>query len=373
MNNIQALNQLGQSVWFDYIRRSFITSGKLQSWIDKGVSGVTSNPAIFEKAISGSDDYDRDLKRLARANLPLAEVYETLALEDIALAADTLRSVYDGSHGRDGYVSLEVNPLLAGDTDGTVDEAKRLFSTLGRSNVMIKVPATAAGIPAIAELIGSGVNVNVTLIFSLANYEQVTGAYLSGLERLSQKGPTVTGGHPVDRVASVASFFVSRVDSAVDKALAGSGAEELAGRIAISNSKVVYRRFGQIFSGARWEALAAKGAGVQRVLWASTSTKNPDYPDTLYVDELIGPHTVNTIPPATLDAFMDHGKVAETLMRGVDEAHRNLERLAAQGIDLERITDILQVEGVAAFAKPFEKLMQRIAVKLQAFQQPPPQ
>jgi len=363
MSKLIELEKSGQSVWFDYIRRSLITSGELQVLIDKGVRGITSNPAIFEKAIAGSNDYDDAIKTLVKTEKSIHEIYESLAIEDISMAADLLRNIYDSTNGKDGYVSFEVNPHLADETQKTIAEATRLFETLNRPNVMIKVPATPAGIPAITELIGAGVNVNVTLIFDLENYKAVADAYLAGLEKLLSAGPSVKGGHPVNRVASVASFFVSRVDSAVDKALAEVNAKALQGKIAIANSKIAYGEFRNIFSGPRWERLQSKGARVQRVLWASTSAKNPDYPDTLYVDELIGPDTVNTLPPATLDSFIDHGRVTETLTRGVAEARQQIAKLAELGLDLNAITQQLQQEGVVAFAKPFDALMQSIAAK----------
>ena len=363
MSKLIELEKLGQSVWFDNIRRSLITSGELQALIDKGVRGITSNPAIFEKAIAGSNDYDEAIRALIKAGKSIDAIYEALAIEDISMAADMLRNIYDSSSGKDGYVSLEVNPHLADETEKTIAEATRLFETLNRPNVMIKVPATPAGIPAVTELIGAGVNVNVTLIFGIENYKAVAGAYLDGLEKLLISGPSVIGGRQVDRVASVASFFVSRVDSAVDKALAQKNATELQGKIAVANSKIAYAEFKGIFSGARWERLKNKGARVQRVLWASTSAKNPDYPDTIYVDELIGPDTVNTLPPATVDSFMDHGRVAETLTRGLAEAQRQIAKLAELGIDLNAITQQLQDDGVAAFARPFDALLQSIAEK----------
>ncbi|GAB4119799.1 MAG: hypothetical protein Fur005_45240 [Roseiflexaceae bacterium] len=360
MTKLHELAELGQAIWFDFIRRSFVVSGELQALIDAGVRGVTSNPTIFEKAIGGSADYDDDIRRLVADGRSVDQIYEALALNDIAAGADLFRPLYDSSHGGDGYISLEVSPTLAHDTAGTVADAKRLFAALGRPNVMIKIPATPAGIPAIAEVIASGINVNVTLIFSLAQYEAVVEAYLDGLERLAAAGGDLS------KVASVASFFVSRVDTAVDKQLDTLGRGDLAGKTAIANAKVAYERFKQLFSGARWEALAAKGAAVQRPLWASTGTKDPRFSDTLYVDTLIGPHTVNTVPPATLDAFRDHGTVASTVEEGVAEAHAHLAAIAALGIDLTAVTNQLQDEGVASFAKSFESLMASIAAKREA-------
>lgn len=354
---------MGQSVWFDYIRRSLITSGELKELVDQGVKGVTSNPAIFEKAIAGSSDYDEDLKQLIKTDKSVDQIYEALAFEDITLATDVLKPVYESTNGKDGYVSLEVSPHLAYDTEKTISEAKRLFEIINRPNLMIKVPATPAGIPAITELIGSGVNVNVTLIFGLQNYRALAEAYIAGLEKLAQTGLSVKDGHPLDKVASVASFFVSRVDTAVDKALDKIGNTDLQGKIAIANAKLAYTEFKTIFSGSRWQQLVDKGARVQRVLWASTGTKNPNYSDTLYVDELIGPDSVNTLPPATLDSFIDHGKITETLTKGLDEARQQLAQLAELGIDLDSVTQKLQEDGVVAFAEPFEALMKSIAEK----------
>ena len=363
MSKLIELEKIGQSIWLDYIQRSIFTSGELKLLVDKGLKGITSNPAIFEKAIAGSNDYDEDLKQLIKTDRTIEQIYEALAFKDIVLAADTLRSVYDSSRGKDGYVSLEVSPELAYDTEKTIAEVKRLFENVNRPNVMIKVPATAAGLPAITESIGSGVNVNVTLIFSLENYKAVAAAYQAVLEKLADSGPRVKGGHPVDKVASVASFFVSRVDTAVDKELEAIGNNELAGKIAVANSKLAYAEYKSIIQQRRWLELANRGASVQRVLWASTSTKNPALPDNMYVDELIGPDTVNTLPPSTLESFMDHGRVAETLTQGLQDAQSQVAKLADLGIDLNAITRKLQEEGVVAFAKPFAKLLASIAEK----------
>jgi len=363
MSKITEIAKLGQSLWLDYIRRSLITSGELKDLVEQGLGGVTSNPTIFEQAIVGSTDYDPAMKRLIEEDQSVQEIYEALAVDDIAATADILDPVYRSTHGRDGFVSLEVNPQLAHDTEATVAEAKRLYETVKRPNVMIKVPATPAGVPAIRQLIAAGVNVNVTLIFSIESYRQIAAAYLSGLALLSEKGPSVSGGHRVNSIASVASFFVSRVDTAVDKALEKGGNKKLQGKIAVANAKIAYAEFGRIFSGPDWENLAAQGAGVQRVLWASTGTKNSLYPDTLYVDELIGADTVNTLPPATLNAFVDHGVVAPTLSAGLDEAEAQVGELAEYGIDLDTITRKLQEDGVASFARSFEMLMEGIAAK----------
>jgi transaldolase len=363
MSKLIELEKMGQSIWLDYIQRSLVTSGELKQLVDNGLRGVTSNPAIFEKAIAGSNDYDEDLKQLINTDQTIEQIYEALAIKDITLATDTLRSVYDSSSGKDGYVSLEVSPELAYETEKTIAEARRLFETVNRPNVMIKVPATPAGLPAITELIGSGVNVNVTLIFGLDNYKAVAGAYQSGLEKLTETGPAVKGGHPVDKVASVASFFISRVDTAVDKELGAIDNTDLAGKIAVANSKIAYAEYKNILQQPRWQQLADKGARMQRVLWASTSTKNPAYPDNLYVDELIGPDTVNTLPPSTLESFIDHGRVAETLTKGLQEAQSQVAKLADLGIDLKTVTQKLQDDGVVAFARPFGKLLESIAEK----------
>ncbi len=363
MTKLHDLHEHGQAIWLDFIRRSFVASGELQALIDAGVRGVTSNPTIFEKAIAGSADYDGDIRSLAIAGASVDEIYESLVLADIAAGADLFSSLYKQSQRGDGYISLEVSPTLAHDSAGTIADAKRLFAALNRPNVMIKIPATPAGIPAITEVIGSGINVNVTLIFSLAQYEAVVEAYLKGLEQLAAAGGNLS------QVASVASFFVSRVDAATDKILDRTGHSDLAGKTAVANAKVAYARFKELFSGARWDSLAAKGANLQRPLWASTGTKDTRFSDTLYLDTLIGPHTVNTVPPATLDAFRDHGTVANTVELGLAEAHAHLKTLSSLDIDLDGITNQLQDEGVASFAKSFESLMASIAAKREAMKQ----
>jgi transaldolase/glucose-6-phosphate isomerase len=363
MSKIKELAELGQSIWFDYIRRSLITNSDLQAMIDEGLLGVTANPSIFEKAIAGSADYDEEIKTLVDEGKSVEEIYDVLSIKDVGLAADLFKPVYEATDGKDGYVSLEVSPEIAHDTSKTIEEAKRLFETLGRPNVMIKIPATPEGLPAIEECIASGVSINVTLIFSVDNYKDVAEAYIKGLENLAKNGPTVKGGHAVDRIASVASFFVSRVDTAVDAALEKRGQKELQGKIAIANGKVTYALFQKIFSGDRWQKLAQKGARIQRVLWGSTGTKNPHYPDTLYVDALIGPDTVNTVPPATYNTFKEHGTVAVTLTQGVKEAEDQMKKLEVLGIDLEAITRKLQEDGVASFAKSFDTLLGSIGEK----------
>ncbi|MEA3441348.1 MAG: transaldolase [Chloroflexota bacterium] len=358
MQKMNQLAEMGQAVWLDFIRRSFSTSGELSKLVDQGLRGVTSNPSIFEKAITGSDDYDTQLREMVAEGKSVIQIYEALAMDDIRLAADILRPVHESTHGVDGYVSLEVSPELAHDTQGTLSEAERLFNTLERPNVMIKIPATPAGIPAIEGTIAKGINVNVTLIFSLEHYEAAARAYLAGLEKFSLAGGDLS------RVASVASFFVSRVDTAVDNALeAVPGSESLMGKTAIANARVSYTRFKELIKTERWQALAAQDARVQRPLWASTSTKNPSYPDTLYVDGLIGPHTVNTVPPATLDAFLDHGEVRLTLEGNLGQAHDQLADLAKLGIDLEAVTQRLQDDGVEAFASSFDGMLASIDQK----------
>lgn len=359
MNPLKVLQQQGQSVWLDYIRRTLMTSGELARLVEEdGLRGVTSNPAIFEKALAGSDDYDEALgSMLFDDGHPDPEaLYEALAIEDIRMACDIMRPVHEETMGADGFVSLEVSPRLAHHTAATVREARRLWRAMDRPNLMVKVPATEEGIPAIETLIAECINVNVTLMFSLSHYEAVAQAYLSGLERSSDPG----------RVASVASFFVSRVDTAVDRALDQLGTPEakaLQGSIAVANAKRAYQRFREIFQGESFAALRHRGARPQRVLWASTGTKNPAYSDVLYVEELIGADTVNTMPPATLNAFRDHGHPRPSLEQEVDEAEASLAKLAELGVDLEAITEQLQRDGVAAFAGSFEKLVTALEEK----------
>jgi transaldolase/glucose-6-phosphate isomerase len=360
MTKLHDLNALGQSIWYDNIQRSLLDDGGLQELIDAGIVGVTSNPSIFQKAIADSTDYDQALTALALDGKGTIQIYEALALEDIQNAADLLNPVYEDTDGRDGYISLEVSPTLAHDTAGTIAEARRLHAAVSRPNVMIKVPATQEGVPAIRTLIGEGININVTLLFSNNNYEQVARAYIEGLQEYGRSGADL------QHVASVASFFVSRVDGLVDKALAATGSEDLQGKIAIANAKVAYTIYEELFSGEEWQALAARGARPQRLLWASTSTKNPAYPDVLYMNELIGPETVNTAPPATVDAFLDHGTVAVTLTVNVEEARAQLAELAELGIDLDEITAGLQVDGVKSFADAFAGMMESIDQKRRA-------
>jgi transaldolase/glucose-6-phosphate isomerase len=349
--------RFGQSIWYDYLRRSLITSGELKRLIDEGLRGVTSNPSIFEKAIVGSTDYDESLRKLIAAGKSEEEIYEILMLEDIASTADLLLPVYWSMGRADGYVSIEVSAFLANDTEGMVAEAKRFFKALSRPNVMIKIPATPAGFSTIERLIGEGINVNVTLIFSLAQYKAAVEAYLAGLEKLASKGGDLS------RVSSVASFFLSRIDTAVDRELDKIGEKELEGKIAVANAKMAYAEFRRLFTSKRWGELESKGARVQRVLWASTSTKNPTYSDTLYVDNLIGQNTINTVTPATLRAVLDHGKVANTVESGIDDAKAEIARLSERGISLDTITRKLEDEGVAVFSKATETLLNSIAQK----------
>ncbi len=353
MNRLKAVNNYGQSIWLDYIRRQMLENGELKRFIEEdGIRGVTSNPSIFEKAIGGSDDYDASIASLldGEPHLDAKEIFERLAVADIRQAADILRTVYERTEGSDGYVSMEVSPHLAHDRDGTLLRVRQLWRRIDRPNLMIKVPATQEGISAFEEATAEGININVTLMFSLAHYDAVSDAYIAGLERCPD--PT--------RVASVASFFISRIDTAVDGKLDAIGTPEalaLRGKIAISNAKLAYRRFREIFYGAPFVELRNCGARVQRLLWGSTGTKNPDYPDTYYVRELIGPDTVNTVPPATLAAFRDHGDAAATLDQGLDAAIDVQHRLATLGIGLYPITEELQDEGVQAFAASYDKLL----------------
>ncbi|HMG32892.1 MAG TPA: bifunctional transaldolase/phosoglucose isomerase [Blastocatellia bacterium] len=362
-NPLQSLQTYGQSVWLDYIRRSLITSGELQRLLDEdGLRGVTSNPSIFEKAIVGSTDYKDFLDASSSLGLDAKSLYEKLAVRDIQDAADILRPVYDASNKRDGYVSLEVAPTLARDTEGTLQEARRLWKAVGRSNVMIKVPATPEGIPAIEALISEGINVNVTLLFSQEAYEQVAEAYISGLEKRLASGGDIAG------VASVASFFISRIDTAIDGIIAArlksstDPAEQaqlrsLLGKVAIANGKLTYQRYLELYADPRWQKLASSAAQTQRVLWASTSTKNPAYRDVMYVEELIGADTVNTIPPPTFEAFRDHGRLRKSLTEGVEDAHDTMATLAAAGISMKDVTKKLLDDGVSLFVDAFDKLL----------------
>ncbi|HEY1410034.1 MAG TPA: transaldolase [Promineifilum sp.] len=363
MNTLIELHAHGQSFWYDNIRRKFLSDGTIQDLIDSdGLRGITANPSIFAKAISQNDDYDDQIAELAHDGLDTMAIYEALAIRDIQTACDMFATLYEESGRGDGFVSIEVSPDLASDTEGTIIEARRLFKAVDRPNVMVKVPATKEGIPAIRRLIGEGININITLMFNMAHYEAVARAYLDGLRLLLESGKDPR------RVASVASYFVSRVDTAVDKqleALQDPAASALLGKTAIANSRLVYQRFKEIFrdSAGEFVELAAEGASVQRLLWASTSTKNPNYPDTMYIDELIGPDTISTIPPATIDAFRDHGTVADTLEKDLDEARMVFDHLSELNIDIDAVTEQIQVDGVKAFADSFDGLLKSIASK----------
>ena len=369
MNPLVQLRTAGQSPWYDYIRRGLITSGELKAMIDQdGLMGVTSNPSIFEKAIAGSTDYNQELKQIAAEVTSVKQIYETLAIRDIQDAADLMHSVYQSSKRRDGYVSLEVSPDLAFNTEETIEEALRLWKAVSRENVMIKVPGTPEGLPAVEHLLGQGVNINVTLLFSVEVYEQVAWAYVRGLEKF------VANGGNVAKVASVASFFVSRIDTLVDQQLEDKLKQEsdankrklmegLIGKVAIANAKIAYLKYKDIFASSEFAALHNQGAQVQRLLWASTGTKNPRYPDTYYIDNLIGPDTVNTIPAATFTAFRDHGTASETLTKGVDEAKATMQRLADSGVSMRAATDQLLEDGARLFGESFDQLMGAISRK----------
>lgn len=361
-NPLQKLAEYGQSPWFDFIRRNLITSGELQRLVDEeGLKGVTSNPAIFEKALSGGDDYQDYIAENAATAKDAVALYEMIAIRDVQNAADILKSVYDATNKRDGYISLEVSPTLANDTEKTLEEARRLWQIVNRPNLMVKVPATEAGVPAIEQLISEGININVTLLFSQNAYRQVAEAFINGLEK------RVVEGKEISNIASVASFFVSRIDSLIDEQIAAklktandeekALLERLLGKVAIANAKMAYQTYNEIFSGEHWENLEKKNAQTQRVLWASTGTKNPNYRDTLYIEELIGKDTVNTIPPATWNAFRDHGKLRESLTENIDDAEEILANLEKSGISLEKATDQLLIDAVRLFVEPFDKMI----------------
>lgn len=375
-NPLTLLHDQGQSVWYDNIGRDLLVSGALKRMVDEdGVVGLTSNPSIFQKAIADSDDYDEAIAGLVAQGAGVDRILDDLMGDDVGMAADLLRGVFERTETVDGWVSIEVAPSLAYDTEGSVKEAHRLRSLVGKPNILVKVPATFEGLAAIERLIGEGVSVNVTLIFSIERYRAVMEAYLAGLERLVERRAAGDDLVAPEAVRSVASFFVSRVDSLVDKRLAEIAAAEperadtlaaLRGGAAVANAKVAYQAFQETFSGPRWAALAAAGARVQRPLWASTSTKNPEYRDVMYVEELIGPDTVNTMPQSTLDAFRDHGQVRVTVTEGVDDARTHLASLEAEGILMDDVTAQLEIEGVKAFADAFDSLVETLRVKREA-------
>jgi transaldolase len=369
---IRLYEEFGQSPWLDNLTRGFLTSGQLAEWRDGGIRGLTSNPTIFQKAISGSADYDEEFSGIATDGGPVLDDYWTLVLSDINGACEVFDSVYEQSDGRDGFVSVEVDPGLAHDAAGTEAAARDLHERIARRNLMVKIPATAEGIAPIRQMIGEGRNINITLIFSLERHQEVMNAYLDGLEAYAGRDAS-----DLSKVASVASFFVSRVDTEVDRRLEAIGtpeALELRGKAAVAQAKLAYRQFVETFSGPRWEALASRGARVQRPLWASTSTKNAAYPDTLYVDELIGPDTVNTLPDATIEAFADHGTLTRRVDADVDEAEATWRRLGEVGVDVADVADTLEREGVTNFEKSFSELLDALQAKAAELSgsEPPP-
>lgn len=354
MNNVKQIHSFGQSIWLDFIDRAILNNGKLKSLIDvDGVRGVTSNPAIFEKAITSSSDYDADIRTLSDGSKSTEEVFFGLAMKDIQAAADLFKGVH-AEDKMDGYVSLEVSPFLALDTEGTFEQAKKLWKQVDRKNVMIKIPGTQPGLSAIRQSIAQGININVTLLFGLDRYRAVAEAYIAGLE------DHLAAGHEIGHISSVASFFLSRIDVIVDPLLDEKGLGELKGEVAIASAKKAYEIYKEVFSGPRWEKLAAKGAQPQRLLWASTSSKNPAFKDTKYVEALIGPDTVDTVPLETIEAFRDHGVAANTLEQGLDTATEILNKVKAAGINMDEVTQTLEDEGIDKFNKPFEKLLKSI-------------
>jgi transaldolase len=351
------MRELGQAPWVDELSREDIENGGLRRMIDDGIVGVTSNPAIFQKAIAGSDLYDEQLHELARTEEDPKQIFWEVARKDIQDACDIFMPVHEQTRGRDGFISLEVQPDIAYDTEATVGEATRLHEMVDRPNLFVKIPATLPGLVAIEEMISRGKSINVTLIFSLERYREVARAYTRGLQRLVENGGDPSG------VQSVASFFVSRIDTEADEQLEELGAEDLRGELAIANAKLAYQIYKQVFGGARWGKLAEQGANTQRLLWASTSTKNPAYPDTIYIDNLVGPETVNTMPKKTIEAVMDHAAIRPTLEEGIEEAKSLLKRLREAGLDYEDVTDILEKEGIQKFAAPFNEMLEEIRNK----------
>jgi transaldolase len=369
-NPWKEVERLGQSLWYDNLSRSFISGGKIAGMIGElGLRGITSNPSIFEKSISTGDEYDADIKKAIHDGLTTSEIYERLTTDDVRNAADVMRPVFDRTNGVDGYVSIEVEPRLANNTDETIEAARRLWKTVNRPNVMIKIPGTPEGIPAIRQCLTEGININITLLFGIENYEQVAHAYLDALQGRKQRGEDIA------HIASVASFFLSRVDTNVDEKLEAkmggsndSTIQTLLGKAANANAKIAYEHYLEIFHGSKFANLKAVGAMPQRCLWASVSTKNPKYSDVLYIEPLIGPETVSTVPDETIEAFGDHGKVADTLAIGTREAHETIEQLRKIGIDTENVATELQVEGVKKFADAFESLANNLEKKRHAME-----
>ncbi|MBD1831888.1 transaldolase [Cyanobacteria bacterium FACHB-472] len=376
-NHLLEIKQYGQSIWMDNLTRDLIESGELKDMVEnKGICGITSNPAIFEKAIAGNAIYDADIEAGIREGLPVEKIYETLVFEDIRNACDILRPVYEASDGLDGYVSIEVPPTIAHDTQATIEEARRYYQEIGKDNVMIKIPGTTAGLPAVEQVISDGINVNVTLLFSTQSYEETAWAYIRGLEKRAAEGKDIS------KISSVASFFLSRIDINIDaridaKLKAGvdriekkAELQAIKGKIAIANAKIAYQKYKEIIASDRWKALSEKGANVQRLLWASTSTKDPSYSDVMYVDELVGPDTVNTLPPNTIEACADHCDVASRIETGVEEAYQLIESLKDPDIDinLDEVMDELLVEGIEKFVKPFESLTASLEEKIKHLQ-----
>ncbi|MEP0877677.1 transaldolase [Funiculus sociatus GB2-M2] len=376
-NHLLEIKQYGQSIWMDNLTRDLIETGELKDMVEnKGICGITSNPAIFEKAIAGNAIYDADIEAGIREGLPVEKIYETLVFEDIRNACDILRPVYEASDGLDGYVSIEVPPTIAHDTQATIEEARRYYQEIGKDNVMIKIPGTTAGLPAVEQVISDGINVNVTLLFSTQSYEETAWAYIRGLEKRAAEGKDIS------KISSVASFFLSRIDINIDaridaKLKAGvdriekkAELQAIKGKIAIANAKIAYQKYKEIIASDRWKALSQKGANVQRLLWASTSTKDPSYSDVMYVDELVGPDTVNTLPPNTIEACADHCDVASRIETGVEEAYNLIESLKDPDIDinLDEVMDELLVEGIEKFVKPFESLTASLEEKIKHLQ-----